>query len=388
MNTEAIENQALVKQAVAALQAGDSKKAREVFERVVATGQADTSSWLGLAFACAQLGDNAATENAVNQSLALEPRNLRAIIFKADHLEKQGASRQALELYQHALRLAAKGGELPNDVMQGLLRARAACAGKDEEYKTFLLERLQAAGYSPGSASRRFQQSLDIVFGTKDIFYQEPRRYYFPGLPQIQFYDREQFDWVEAFEAATDDIRSELKAVMKGRSKFSPYLQTDATHLNQDDDSLVNSNDWGALFLWDYGRLVPENAKLFPKTIKALQAAPLPAIPGQAPMALFSKLTPGTRIPPHNGLLNTRLICHLPIIVPENCGALRVGSEERPWVEGEMLMFDDSMEHEAWNSSDKERVVLLFEIWRPELGDEERDLVTSMLAAVKAYYDD
>jgi aspartate beta-hydroxylase len=387
MNTAAIENQALVKQAVAALQAGDSEKAREVFERVVATGQADTSSWLGLAFACAQLGDNAATETAVNKSLALEPRNIRAIIFKADHLEKQGESRQALELYQHALRLAAKGGELPDDVMQGLMRAKAACAGKDEEYKSFLLKKLAAGGFSPGPGNHRFQQSLDIIFGSKDVFYQEPRRYYFPGLPQIQFYEREQFDWVRALEAVTDDIRSELKAVMKDRSRFSPYLQTDATHLNQEENSLVNSNDWGALFLWDYGRLVPENAKLFPQTVRALQAAPMPAIPGQAPMALFSKLTPGTRIPPHNGLLNTRLICHLPIIVPENCGALRVGSEERPWVEGEMLIFDDSMEHEAWNSSDKERVVLLFEIWRPELSDEEQRLVTSMLAAVKEYYE-
>ena len=133
-------------------------------------------------------------------------------------------------------------------------------------------------------------------------------------------------------------------------------------------------------------RVAPEAATLFPKTVKALEAAPVPVIPRQAPMALFSKLTPGTRIPPHNGFLNTRLICHLPIIVPENCGALRVGNEERPWVEGELLIFDDSIEHEAWNESDEERVIVLFEIWRPELSDEERGLVTTMLAAVKEYH--
>lgn len=104
-------------------------------------------------------------------------------------------------------------------------------------------------------------------------------------------------------------------------------MQSDSTHLNRDDESLVNSKDWGALFLWEYGHLVPEN-----------------------------------------------------------CGALRVGNEERPWVEGKMLIFDDSMEHEAWNTSDEERVVLLFEIWRPELNDAERGLITSMLVAVKEYY--
>ena len=114
--------------------------------------------------------------------------------------------------------------------------------------------------------------------------------------------------------------------------------------------------------------------------------APMPVITAQAPMALFSKLTPGTRIPPHNGVLNTRLICHLPIIVPENCGALRVGNEERAWVEGQTLIFDDSIQHEAWNHSKEERVVLLFEIWRPELNEEERQLVTWLLAAVKEFY--
>ncbi len=388
MSTAAAENQSLVREAVAALQAGDNKKAREVFERVVAMEHADTSSWLGLAFACAQLGDNSATLEAVNKSLELEPRNIRALIFKADHLERQGKSEQALELYQQALKQAVKAGQLPSDVMQGLQRAQEACARKDDEYKSFLMEKLKAQGFAPGPGGRRFQQSLDIIFGSKDVFYQEPRRYYFPGLPQIQFYERDEFDWVETIEATTDDIRSELQAIMSDRSKFSPYLQTDTAHLDQHDDNLINSNDWGALFLWEYGRLVPENAKLFPKTVKALETTPLPAIPGQAPMALFSKLTPDTRIPPHHGFLNTRLICHLPIIVPENCGALRVGNEERPWVEGEMLIFDDSIEHEAWNTSDEERVVLLFEIWRPEISEEERKLITSMLAVVKEYYSD
>jgi aspartyl/asparaginyl beta-hydroxylase (cupin superfamily) len=193
---------------------------------------------------------------------------------------------------------------------------------------------------------------------------------------------------VAAVEAATDNIRAELVPIMKDPSKFSPYLRSDTKHLNRDVENLVDSTDWGALFLWDYGRLVPEAATLFPKTIEALKAAPVPVIPGQAPMALFSKLTPGTRIPRHNGLLNTRLICHLPIIVPENCGVLRVGNEERPWVEGELLIFDDSIEHEASNESDEERVIVLFEVWRPELSDEERGLVTSMLAAVKEYYSD
>ena len=84
-------------------------------------------------------------------------------------------------------------------------------------------------------------------------------------------------------------------------------------------------------------------------------------------------------------MLNTRLICHLPIIVPENCGALRVGNQTRTWQEGKALIFDDSVEHEAWNNSNEERVVLLFDIWRPELTEDERRLITDMLVAVEEY---
>jgi len=390
MNNPSAGHQAQVNQAVAALQAGDGKTARETFERVIAAGHGDTSVWLGLAFACARLKDEAATLDAVDRSLALEPRNLRAVLFKAEYLERQSRGGQALEYFQRALKLATHAGQLPADIKQGLQRAQAAVARQREEYRSHLLERLRASGFEAGPGNRRFQQSLDIVLDGKQVYYQEPRRYYYPGLPQIQFYERDQFEWVAAVEAATDDIRAELRTVMSGPSKFSPYLSADASHLvqNRDYQGLADSDDWGALFLWDYGRLVPEVARLFPATVRALQAAPMPVIPGQAPMALFSKLTPGTRIPPHNGVLNTRLICHLPIIVPENCGALRVGNEERAWVEGEMLIFDDSIEHEAWNISEEERVVLLFEIWRPELSEEERGLVSEILTVVKEYFSD
>jgi len=83
-------------------------------------------------------------------------------------------------------------------------------------------------------------------------------------------------------------------------------------------------------------------------------------------------------------MINARLICHLPLIVPAGCG-FRVGNEVREWRQGEMWAFDDTIEHEAWNNSDEWRVILLFEIWRPELTDEERELVAAMLEAVDTY---
>jgi aspartate beta-hydroxylase len=385
MSGTGINIQQMTQVSYSALQAGDCNKAKSGFEQIIATGRADTTHWLGLAYACSRLGDNAKSLTSVDKSLELEPRNLRAVLLKAELLTQQGQSRPALKHYQYALKLAGNAADLPADIRQNLVKAKKVCANQENEYRSFLMERLKAVGFASSVDNLRFHLSLELMFGGKEIYYQQPRRFYYPSLPQIQFYERNQFDWVTCIEEQTDQIRKELSAVMNDPSRFSPYVKSDHTHLGRDDQGLGDNDKWGALYLWDHGRLVPENAALFPNTLKALEAAPLPDIATQSPMALFSKLAPDTRIPPHNGLLNTRLICHLPLIVPRNCGALRVGNEERPWVEGEMLIFDDTIEHEAWNDSDQDRVILLFEIWRPEISEEERRLITALLKAIMEY---
>jgi aspartyl/asparaginyl beta-hydroxylase (cupin superfamily) len=111
----------------------------------------------------------------------------------------------------------------------------------------------------------------------------------------------------------------------------------------------------------------------------------MPLIDQRSPIALWSLLKPGTHIQPHHGLLNTRLICHIPLIVPHNC-AIRVGNETRSWREGEALIFDDSFEHEAWNKSNETRVILLFEIWRPEISPDERAALTTIFETINDYH--
>jgi len=96
---------------------------------------------------------------------------------------------------------------------------------------------------------------------------------------------------------------------------------------------------------------------------------------------MLSLLAAGQRIPPHTGMINTRLICHLPLIVPGE-GALRVGREARQWVEGQLLVFDDSVEHEAWNNAARDRLMLIFGIWRPEIEPIERAQLRALFAAV------
>jgi aspartyl/asparaginyl beta-hydroxylase (cupin superfamily) len=106
-----------------------------------------------------------------------------------------------------------------------------------------------------------------------------------------------------------------------------------------------------------------------------------PRVAGRSPAAMFSILRPRTRIPCHTGVSNTRLVLHLPLIVPEGCG-FRVGGETRQWREGEAWVFDDTIDHEAWNDSDKPRAILICDVWSPRLSAEERELIVTITAAI------
>ena len=99
---------------------------------------------------------------------------------------------------------------------------------------------------------------------------------------------------------------------------------------------------------------------------------------------MFSLLKPKTRIPPHTGVTNACLVTHLPLIVPEGCG-FRVGNDTRQWVPGRAWVFDDTIEHEAWNDSDRLRVVLIFDVWHPHLSPPERALITALVTAMAAF---
>lgn len=39
---------------------------------------------------------------------------------------------------------------------------------------------------------------------------------------------------------------------------------------------------------------------------------------------------------------------------------------------GKCLVFDDCYEHEVWNKTKRERVLLLFDLWHPDLAGEVR----------------
>ncbi|MDO9589276.1 MAG: aspartyl/asparaginyl beta-hydroxylase domain-containing protein [Brevundimonas sp.] len=321
---------------------------------------------------------------AADRALAADPRDPRALIAKGDALSDLGDGRAAASFYNSALRAAGDGKGLEPGVIADLRRAQAALQAQARRFERHLAERLAGAGFNATTSSDRFALSLDLMAGRKRMYQQEPRFYLFPGLPQVQFQPRETLPWLAAVEAAAGDIRAELNALLAEPDLFRPYVEPRADRPNRDGMGMASNADWSALFLWKDGEEQPAIARRCPRTMEALAEVPLCRVPGRTPSILFSKLTAGARIPPHHGLINTRLICHLPLIVPPG-SRFRVGNDARAWKEGQAWAFDDTIEHEAANDSSEERTILIFDVWKPELTEEERALVSAMFQAIDGY---
>ena len=346
-----------------------------------APAQKQIETLLSAAIAAANRGDAATRIASLDQLLALAPAHLTGLMMKADHFAEQGDGRAARAFYGAVVSRAPPMHTLPSDARAQVDRATERCAFYDRAFEHHLREAVAQVEQSP---TRRFQQSMDLLLGKKEIFLQQPTGFYFPELPQRQFYERDEFPWIAALEAQTPLIRQELLGVMADQSAFRPYLEDDPNRPSGEFGTLKNNPDWSAFYFVKSGEVVTGAADRCPRTAEALRGIPLTDAPGRTPSVLFSLLRPGTRIQPHHGQINARLICHLPLVVPPGCG-LRVGNETRSWTEGETLIFDDTIEHEAWNDSGETRVVLLFEVWRPELTPEERASVAALLAAVGTY---
>ncbi|MBK1639909.1 aspartyl/asparaginyl beta-hydroxylase [Rhodothalassium salexigens DSM 2132] len=368
-------------EAFAALRRGDFRAAKQGLEVLAAATPSDVGVWMALAVAAQNLSDCALALTAVAHVLDLQPRNVAALLLKADLLAADGAPREAAAFYNAAVRVAPPPDRQSPAMARELARARDAADAARRRYEQGLHDALAAAGFLDDP---RYRQAHDILVGRAQVHVQQPLFFYFPGLPQRQVYDRAAFDWVPGLEAATASIAAEAEALLGDTAAFRPYMHAgDGPRLT--DSPLLDNPDWSACYLIERGRVVEDNARRCPATMAALAGLPLCKVDGNMPSVLFSLLRPGTRIEPHHGLFNTRLICHLPLIVPaggeDGKLGLRVGNTVCQWRRGETIIFDDSIEHEAWNETEAPRVVLLFDIWRPELTDRDRAFVARVFEA-------
>lgn len=375
------DHDAALREAARALQSSDGVRAAALIRPVVAAQPGHAQAWMMLGEACRLAGDRDGLAAAADAIIALEPRAVRALGWKGDVLAASGDDRAASSFYAAAIKAAAGFDPLPVSLTGEVARIRAAHRAIEDRFAARTDEAMAAAGLNAGTVSPRFAASLDILAGRRGIYLQQPTSYYFPDLPQRAFYERHEFPWAATVEAATDAIRAEVLAAMAGGVALNPYMVDDPDRPKRERHGLVDNPDWSSLHLIENGVARSDMAVHFPATLAAMAAAPLCRIGVRAPTVMVSLLKAGARIPPHHGMINTRLICHLPLVIPGE-GRLRVGAEARQWHEGELLIFDDSIEHEAWNDADRDRIVLIFDIWRPELTDIEQAAVAALFDVV------
>lgn len=160
------------------------------------------------------------------------------------------------------------------------------------------------------------------------------------------FYETTAFEFVSILEANWLTIRKELNQLQQG--DFMPWPE-----------KFLYKKGWDVFGLYAFEKKLTNNCRLCPETTKLVEA-----IPGMT-TAGFSSLAPGTHIFPHAGYYNPFVLrCHLGLVVPDGC-EIRVGTQTRSWQEGKCLIFDDGVEHEAWNSATATRVVLLVDFKKP-----------------------
>ena len=368
------------------LLAGNAGAARPLLERAAALDPASPMLWLNLALAHRELNDSAAERDALEQALAADPRFYPALLHKARLFERQGKLKLAAYMYHAFLCCIPAGVQPPPAVRSAMEHANRVLKDSHAALEAFLQPRLdEARARHDGARLERFDACFEALVGKRGMFAPQPTFMLFPRLPAIEFLDREDFPWLDAFDAATDEIRAEARAALaQVADDFVPYISKPAGSPVDQWRELNNSKRWSTFFLLKNGKRVEDHLARCPRTAALLEAAPLCAIPGHAPTAFFSVLAPKTRIPGHTGVTNTRFIVHLPLVVPPAC-RFRVGAETRPWREGRAWVFDDTFEHEAWNDSDEPRIVLIFDVWNSFLTEAERDLVAVVTQGVQEY---
>ena len=332
-------------------------------------------------------GDLTGALAALDEALEIDPYDFMALLSKGAVVERLSGERAAAPIYKDALKIAPPADRLPPQLKAPTERAEAVVARASDELEAFLRERIAGVDADlAGESRRRFDEAVRIFAGKARPYHQEPLLLHYPRLPAIPFYDRSLFPWLGALEAATDLIRGELEGALADASEeFAPYIAyAKGAPLNQWAE-LNHSRRWSSFFLWKDGARQDAACARCPKTAALLAGLPMADQAGFAPTAMFSALEAKTRIPPHTGSTNARLLTHLPLILP-GPATFRVGNETRPWRMGEAWVFDDTIEHEAWNDADQLRVILIFDIWNPFLDEGERALVTALLRARSDFF--
>ncbi|MEM1154145.1 MAG: aspartyl/asparaginyl beta-hydroxylase domain-containing protein [Pseudomonadota bacterium] len=402
---------------------GDMASLQRICQQILSLDNGHLPSLRFLSDIALQKGEFSQAESLLRTMLVRSPGDPQLHALLGQALYRQGQLEKAAESYEACRRLQPNRGVLyltlgnlylemenvdkavqifslgetvQNDLLQLWARektppgvaqmSKAAWQAICRHHTDMHLAAVANAGDS--AATARIRDARWPLIDARDIEYPHPRYrpdIFFIGYDQTPgFFRTDAFPWAQALELQFPTIRDEILASLDVVADGRPYLGAGNRLEGQQWESLVNRMNWASVHLYQGGVANQPAVKKFPRTLAALESVPL-ATTGDGPSEIFvSVLAPHTQIPAHHGVSNAILTVHLPIAVPDGCG-LKVHDETREPKEGELLVFDDSWEHSAWNNSGEQRVVLIFEIWHPALSESERQAVLRSFDARKQW---
>lgn len=377
--------------AVAAMARGQLTNARTMLDRAIAKAPDDLASRKNLGVLLLQAGSPEAARQMLTAAVNDEPNFFVARLYLGAACERLGHFPQALSEYLRALMAAQSAGFWlsPSTTPMGLRPLVEHATRFVRSKRRELLHRIIAPFETRfgADAMKRVSLCLAGYLGETPITpartEQRPTFLYFPGLPETPFFPRDLFPWYAEMEANAGLIRNELLDVLATDAGLVPFLGEPPPGMTS---GYLTARDgakaqWDGLFFFRHGQKTESSHNRCPATSATLDATPLVRIRDHGPEALFSVLGAGSHILPHTGVTNTRVVTHLPLVVPGDC-ALRVADKIHEWKEGRCITFDDTFEHEAWNRSSHTRVVLLFDVWNPHLTEVERLAISELVVAI------
>ncbi|WP_084169222.1 aspartyl/asparaginyl beta-hydroxylase domain-containing protein [Brevundimonas aveniformis] len=377
----------LIQAAERAMGARDPAAALALVRQAEAAGPATERTRMLAAAALRATGDLTGAVNALDDVLAEQPYHFVALLSKGAILDQAGGRGAALDVYRNAIKIAPPEDRIPPAAARQLEAARQIVDQASHRLREHLAGSVaHLRNDLKAEDLARFDEAVDILSGVKRAYVHEPLFFNYPRLPAIPFFDRRYFPWLEELEAAGPVIEAEMHGALKTatEAELAPYIQyPKGAPVNQWGE-LNHSRRWSSYFLWRDGQRQDAACAQCPGTAEVLGRLPMCDQAGFAPTAMFSALEAKTHIPPHTGSSNSRLLVHLPLLLP-GPARFRVGNETREWKMGEAWVFDDTIEHEAWNDADSLRVILIFDVWNPLISETERPLINAMLAASNTF---
>ncbi len=377
--------QALNVVALGALRTGDLQRARRLLDRAVAAHPQDANSYHHLGRVCDATADLQGSVAAHAQAVRLRPDFQIARLFYGLALERAGQPQPALLQLSRALNDAQGQGRWV-DAQTSPAALRPAIESAVNIVRT---GRRQAIAQLLAPLAKKYgRDELARVESCVRIYLREeapqypderqkPTFLYFPGLGAHAYLDRSMFPWIGELETQTGVIRSELLALLPNTAGSERvFTSEELEHENL--RGLDQPPGWTGYYFYRHGVRRDDNCASCPATSRALDRLPLAHVREHGPEVFHSVFTPGTQLLLHRGVTNTRVVGHLPLLIPEDC-ALSVGGEVHRWVPGKVVLFDDTYEHEAWNRGKQTRVVMIFDVWHPGLTELERAAVTDLV---------